>query len=333
MFRCLKKYWFIAGLTAVFLGVMADTSGTATSFGKWFESHSGANAVIFVIFLGSGLVLDVRRLRSGPGDLKGLLTALFLIFVCAPALAFLLGRAPIDHGIVIGFFIMSVAPSTLSSGVVMTAAARGNMAHALLVSLISNALCVITVPLTLPLLLGAWAEHTPVSIDRWALIMKIAALVLLPLVCGMALKKATGFRPNRPATVIQILNQLLILLMVFASLSQARNVLVSGGAQIFGIVFLVAAFHVLMLLAATGLAHLLRLPAPVQKSVLFMGSQKTLPLTLMLQVSAFSGYPLAMVVCVLHHLTQLFIDGYLVGKLSQRSANKQIDTGPLRKLF
>ncbi|MBW2597910.1 MAG: bile acid:sodium symporter [Deltaproteobacteria bacterium] len=46
-----------------------------------------------------------------------------------------------------------------------------------------------------------------------------------------------------------------------------------------------------------------------------MGSQKTLPLSVILQVSLFPQYGLALVVCVLHHLVHLLMDGYLVGRL------------------
>jgi sodium/bile acid cotransporter 7 len=86
----------------------------------------------------------------------------------------------------------------------------------------------------------------------------------------------------------------------------------------FLLVLLVAAFHGTMLLSSIVSARLLCLPTPVTKSVVFMGSQKTLPLTLMVQVTAFPDYPLALVVCVLHHITQLFMDGYLVGKFRNR---------------
>jgi hypothetical protein len=50
-------------------------------------------------------------------------------------------------------------------------------------------------------------------------------------------------------------------------------------------------------------------------SVLFVGGQKTLPLSVILQVSLFPQYGLALVACVMHHLIVLMMDGYLVGKL------------------
>lgn len=319
MIHRIKKYWFIAGLAAVFFMVMIDAGGNLTSMGKWFKGHHGTDFVMFAIFLGSGLMLDIRKLKSGTADLKGLLAALVLIFVCAPVLAFLLGKAPLSLGIVIGFYIVSVAPTTLSSGVVMTTVSGGNMAHALLVSLLSNALSVATVPLTLPLLLAGLSQNASVDIDQRAMVFKIGTLVLFPLLMGLVLRKCFHLPANQPAATLQILNQLLILLMVGVGLSQAREALFAGGSQIVWIVLLVATFHGIMLLVAFSLARFLHLPPPVQKSVVFMGGQKTLPLTLMVQVSAFPAFPLALVVCVLHHLTQLFMDGYLVGRLGLKN--------------
>jgi len=189
------------------------------------------------------------------------------------------------------------------------------MAHALLVTLLSNALSVATVPLTLSFLLGGLSETATVVIDQRAMVLKIGVLVLCPLVVGLLTRKIFTLPPNRPAASLQTINQLLILLMVGVGLSQAREALFAGGSQIVWVVLLVASFHGVMLLAAFSFTRFIRLPTPVRTSVIFMGCQKTLPLTLMVQVSAFPNYPLALVVCVLHHITQLFMDGYLVGRL------------------
>ncbi len=318
----IQKYWFIVGLVVVFALVITDITGTVTAVGKWFKGHHGTDLVMVVIFLGSGLMLDTRRLKAGPGDLKGLFAALFLIFGCAPMLAFLFGKMPLSQGVVIGFFILSVVPTTLSSGVVMTTVAGGSMAHALLVTLVSNALAVATVPVTLPLLLGGWHQNVPITLNPWAMILKIGVLVFCPLVFGLLMRKILRLPSNKPAATLQTLNQLLILLMVGVGLSQARETLLSGGIQVIWIVLLVALFHGIMLLVSASVAHFLRLPKSVGKSVIFMGGQKTLPLTLMLQVSLFPTFPMALVVCVLHHVTQLFMDGYLVGRFGDRLRQK-----------
>lgn len=330
MSRRLKKYWFILGLAVIFALILVDATGTLAALGKWIRNRRGTDGMMCVIFLCSGLMLDAKKIRIGIGDLKGIGAALFLIFGVAPALAFLIGKIPLDRGVVIGLFIVSAAPTTLSSGVVMTAAAGGNMPHALLISLISNAIAVLTVPLTLPLLLGENGFGTSAMIDQNELIIKIGVLVLLPLLAGLLLRFIFKNSSNRPAAVLQVINQILILAIVGVGLVQARNALLSGGLQIGIILLLVGVYHGIMLSVAVFVGRALRLPAELKKSVLFMGSQKTLPLTLMVQITMFPAYPSALVVCVLHHLTQLFADGYLVGKLP---SNKHIDTEGLKKLF
>jgi sodium/bile acid cotransporter 7 len=46
-----------------------------------------------------------------------------------------------------------------------------------------------------------------------------------------------------------------------------------------------------------------------------MGAQKTLPLSIILQVSLFPQYTVALLVCVLHHIVHLIMDGYIVERM------------------
>ena len=89
----------------------------------------------------------------------------------------------------------------------------------------------------------------------------------------------------------------------------------SSGDKI-GIVFLlVVTFHGILLVAAGVFTRFFKIGIGRRESVIFMGGQKTLPLSVILQVSLFPQYGLALVVCVLHHMVHLLMDGYLVGKL------------------
>ena len=69
--------------------------------------------------------------KVGLMDIKGIIAALIIIFLVAPVIGVCLGRLPLDTGVIIGIFLVAVMPTTLSSGVVMTGAAGGNMAQAL----------------------------------------------------------------------------------------------------------------------------------------------------------------------------------------------------------
>ena len=63
------------------------------------------------------------------------------------------------------------------------------------------------------------------------------------------------------------------------------------------------------------LSRILAIGPGRRESVIFMGSQKTLPLSVILQVTLFPDYGLALVVCVVHHVLHLIMDAYLVERL------------------
>jgi sodium/bile acid cotransporter 7 len=142
----IKKYWFMAGLISVFVLTVADTSRTVSGIGQWFKQHYGPGTAIVLIFFFSGLLLEADQMRAGLRDVKGTLTALSIIFLVSPLTAILTGLLPLDTGIKMGIFLVAVMPTTLSSGVVMTGTAGGNMAHALVITIVSNGMAVFSIP-------------------------------------------------------------------------------------------------------------------------------------------------------------------------------------------
>jgi solute carrier family 10 (sodium/bile acid cotransporter), member 7 len=311
----IKKYWFLIGLLLVFVVTVADTTETVSSIGRWLKVHRGPDIVIVLVFFFSGLILDARQARSGIMDLKGIAAAMIIIFLVAPVVAALCGTIPLDTGILIGIFLVAAMPTTLSSGVVMTGAAGGNMAQALVITILANTLAVLTIPVALSLLLRLLGGSAVVAIDKSAIMVKLGCYVLLPLCAGLILKLLAKSVTFRFVCRLQLLNQLLVLAIVWMGMSQARDAIVSSGASVGIILLLVFGFHGILLAAAGVFTWLLKLGKGRRESVIFMGGQKTLPLSIILQVSLFPQYGLALVVCVLHHMIHLLMDGYLVGKL------------------
>lgn len=311
----LKRYWFIVGLLLVCAVTLADTTETISVTGRWLKSHGGPDAVIVLIFFVSGLILNPEQIKAGLMDIEGILAAQVLIFLIAPVIAACLGLMPLDAGIKIGIFLVAVMPSTLSSGVVMTGAAGGNMAHALVITILANGLAVFTIPVALSLLVNLVGGTTVVSLDKSAIMLKLGLLVLLPLGCGLTVKYYLTFLTDRWSQKLQVLNQFLVLGIVWMAMSQAKQMILTGGNMVGIILVLVFGFHAILLIAGCGITCLLKLEKGRRESVIFMGGQKTLPLSIILQVSLFPQYGLALVVCVLHHMIHLLMDGYLVGKL------------------
>ncbi|MFW6081586.1 MAG: bile acid:sodium symporter [Desulfosalsimonas sp.] len=316
MVELLKKYWFLWGLAAVFAATLLDPTGGLAAFGRWLKLYNGADGVIFLIFFFSGLLLDPQQIRAGVSDISGTIVALVLIFAVAPLLAAAAALLPMSTGIATGLFLVAVMPTTLSSGVVMSGAAGGNPAHALFITLLANVLCMFTIPATLPLLLDMTGVNaSEIVFDRLAVMIKIAFYVIVPLCLGLAVKYLApgGFKTAGPK--LQLVNQCLILCIVWMGVSQALPVLSDDWSAMVQIAGLAALFHLALLGCAFLSVRLLSFPRGRMEQVIFMGSQKTLPLSIILQVTLFPQYGQALMVCVLHHLVSLFMDGFLVGRL------------------
>jgi sodium/bile acid cotransporter 7 len=310
-----RRYWFPVALLAICLATFADHSGVLAAAGRWLKNHRGPDAVVVTIFLLSGFSLSPEQLRNGLMDVRGVLLAFAVIFVAAPLVAAAFGFVPMDEGILVGLFLVAVMPSTLSSGVVMTAAAGGSAAHALVTTIAANATAVFTIPYALSWLLASIGLAASVTIDKAAIMLKIGLLVVLPLALGMAAKHFLPGLYHRFQRKISIVNQCMILFIVWIAMSQTRSMLVGSGFTAAAIVGMVFAYHGVLLGCAWGLIRVAGRRRGARESILFMGGQKTLPLSIILQMSLFPGYGIALLVCVLHHIVHLMMDGYLVERL------------------
>ncbi len=311
----LKKYWFLFGLVMVFVITMIDISGSVAGLGSWLKHQNGPNAVIFLIFLFSGLVVDARHVRAGLGDIKGLVLALFLIFLASPLIGILIGLLPLETGVLIGIFIVAAMPTTLSSGVVMTGASGGNMAHALLITITANWLAVFTIPYALAFLMNFTGGASPVIIDRMAIMIKIGLFVLTPLAAGLIIKQAAKKTVGKIQPFLQTANQILILSIVWMAVSESRQVIMDSRTIFFSVTLVSFLFHTLLLFVCFTATRIFNIGQGKRESVIFMGAQKTLPLSIIIQVTLFPQYGTALVVCVMHHIIHLMMDGWLVGRL------------------
>ncbi|PNW87393.1 hypothetical protein CHLRE_02g147450v5 [Chlamydomonas reinhardtii] len=119
-----------------------------------------------VVFLITGLQLDTAAmkralaLRNAPSIVYGFLAILLI----TPCLGFLFLEIPLrPYEFSIGLTVFCVAPTTLGVGVALTVACGGNDAVALLLTVGTNALAVVTMPPELRLLLHGVQDPNPVT--------------------------------------------------------------------------------------------------------------------------------------------------------------------------
>ncbi|MBU0970727.1 MAG: bile acid:sodium symporter, partial [Proteobacteria bacterium] len=309
---------FLTGIVLVFLLVILDKTATLARAGIFLKNHNGSSVMIFFIFLFSGFIIEPDQIKAGIKDVKATAITLVVIVLAAPVAAYLLSFIPLETGVILGLFIVAAMPTTLSSGVVMTGQAGGNMAHALFVTILSNCVSIVSIPVILPLLLLSLKLKTELFIDQKAIFIKLILLVLLPLVAGLFLKKTVLPITMARKKQLGIINQLIIICVVYMSLSGARQILIAKSATFWEILPLVAGFHLILLGICFGLSRFLDIGRGRREAILFMGSQKTLALSVMIQITCFPEYGTALLVCVMHHILHLMIDGYLAARMGEK---------------
>ncbi|WP_136806962.1 bile acid:sodium symporter [Desulfosediminicola flagellatus] len=318
MSQFFRKNWFMLGLIGVATLAVGDISGITVSAGLWLKGHHGPDIVIMVIFFLSGLALNTRQIRTGISDYSGTFVALLLIFVSAPLVAILFCYLPLSSELLIGLLLVAAMPTTLSSGVVMTGSSGGNMAHALLITILANSLAVLTIPLTLAFLLSFTGDNRIIEIDQLPIMIKIATRVLLPLIAGIILRNKAGALVKPILPYISVLNQTSILFVVWMASCQGREAIVASLGSVIPVILVTFVYHLILLFIAIAATEVTTIGKSRRESVILMGCQKTLPLSIILQVSLFPEYGLALVVCVLHHITHLAMDAFLVQYLKTK---------------
>lgn len=318
MVQTIKKQWFLLSLVLVFVAVIFDQSNSLVKIGILLKDNHSPEGMIFLIFIISGLLIESDQIKAGIKDIKSTVLALTVIIVVAPMAAGVLCIFPIETGVAIGLFIVAVMPTTLSSGIVMTGAAGGNMAHALFVTILSNFIGIFSIPVILSILLSFLHQEKELVIDQGAIITKLILLVLFPLMIGIVARAKVFNEEKLGKFKLQIINQWMIIGIVFISLAGAKQVLLGKGTAFFYILVMVSVFHLMLLGVSFLLVKIFKVTKGRCESVIFMGSQKTLALSVMIQVTYFNEFGIALLVCVSHHIIHLMMDGYLSVRMNRR---------------
>jgi sodium/bile acid cotransporter 7 len=269
-----------------------------------------------VVFFISGLSLNVVDLKAMSNHLiafaYGLLSILFLTTV----LAMLLKLIPLHpHEYAIGFAIFATVPTTLGVGVALTHASKGNVALSLLLTITSNLLGVITIPLLLSLYVSQSC-----TINTSDLALKLCINVLIPSICGIFLRAkskyisqfVTNYKVN-----LGLVSTFNLIVIVWMAISSTRHILLTGSIlQIIYVILIASSMHILYLVLNGIIAiYIIKLSLPEAISVTIMCSQKSSPVALAvisyISVDNSGNSGAYAVPCIIGQLLQIFIGSFV----------------------
>lgn len=247
--------------------------------------------------------------------------AVAVSYVAVPLLGLLAGPLMPSEDLRVGLLITACVPCTLASAVLWTRLAHGNEATALLVTLLTTSSSWLITPPWL--VLGTGVQ---VDVHLGELMRELLLFLVLP----VALAQLSRALPpvarlvTRWRSPLGLLSQLLVLSVILRASVDARLRLDEHSAVVSAAALLIAlavclGVHLAALAGGFWGGGLLRLDRAERIAVAFAGSQKTLPVALLLFEGYFQQrYPLAIVPLLFYHVGQLIVDTFIADALLHR---------------
>lgn len=276
---------------------------------------------VSLIFFLHGLTLPLSALAAGTRKWKLHLLVQGSTFLLFPLLGLLLLGAIGQHAgseLSTGLFFLCALPSTVSSSVALTAAARGNVAAAVFNATLSSLIGVVLTPAWLSLVLGASGRALPLG----AVVLELCLWLVLPLALGQLGRPLLGAWASRNKARINVVDRLTILLLVYTSFCDSVKGGVwssSGGAVVIAAV--ASGVLLVLLLGITWWAGgALGFDRADRVTALFCGSKKTLASGVPMAKVIFGAQPslaLILLPIMIYHPLQLVVGGWLAGRLAR----------------
>lgn len=213
----------------------------------------------------------------------------------------------------LGLVVMSSVPPTLSSGIVITEAAGGNRLWALFLTIGLNLLGIFTIPVMLKLSIH---DNEDIFISPLPLFLKLLTYVLVPFAVGLFTRKFT--HKYDISKTLKYVPSSCVILTVWVALSSARDLLMElKGAHYFYMALGGFLVHgVLLVVNVTAGRFLLHLKARENKALIFVASQKTLPIAISVLAALGDNTALAVLTCMVFHFGQLLLDSLISAKIA-----------------
>jgi sodium/bile acid cotransporter 7 len=325
--------WFLMGMViAVVLAYLFPDPGAE---GGFLHPELLTKAGVALIFFLNGLSLSFEALKAGTLRWPVHLVVQAGTFLLFPVLGFLFLALPlpgISDDLKLGFFYLCALPSTVSSSVAMTAAARGSVPVAVFNASLSSLIGVVLTPLWVSLAMKS-GSHQALPFGK--VILDLVEWLVLPLVIGQLCRPKLGDWAARNKKRIQTVDRLTILLLVYTSFcdSMKWGVWSKQGSLTLVVSLLGSGFLFVVVFAVmSAVCDALKFPIPDRIAAIFCGSKKSLASGVPMARLIFGSDPrlsLILLPIMLYHPLQLLICSVLASRWAERKEESGAPLSPI----
>ena len=280
-------------------------------------------AGVALIFFLNGAGLSFAAMRAGA--LRWRLHAVvqvctFLVFPIMGLAAFFLLKRLLPGELGLGFFYLCALPSTVSSSVALTAAAKGNVPAAVFNATLSSLIGVVLTPLWVGLVLKTSGEALPLG----KVVLDLLTWLVLPLAAGQLSRPLTGAWIAAHKGLVAKVDRGTILLLVYTSFcdSVVGGVWSSQGWRV--LLWTLAGSTAIFFLAmriSDAMSRRLGFPEEDRITAVFCGSKKSLASGVPMAQLIFGAHPsigLILLPLMVYHPLQLIVCSVLAGRWVNR---------------
>jgi solute carrier family 10 (sodium/bile acid cotransporter), member 7 len=320
-----KVDWFLTGMfAAVALAWFFPAPGAR---GGWMHPELLTKAGVALIFFLHGVALSFAAMRAGALNWRVHLLVQGTAFGLFPLVGLAIDRGLPDRwmspDLRLGFFYLCALPSTVSSSVAMTAAARGNVPAAVFNATLSSVLGVVLTPLWVGAVLETASNAPPFPLRD--VILDLVKWLIVPLIVGQCLRPLLADWAKRNKRFIQLADRGTILLLVYTSFcdsvqsgvwtGRGAGALLTSTAGSFALFFF-------MLRLVGAMCDALRFPVEDRIATVFAGSKKSLATGVPMAQLIFQGNPALGVILLpimIYHPLQLVLTAVLASRWARRT--------------
>lgn len=273
----------------------------------------------FIAMFLSGLSLSFNNITESLKDYKSIIFSVIMAFVIFPIISYFICKGAFGGGsdIFVGAMIFSTQASTVTSAIVLTMAANGNIPLAIVITILNNTVSAFVTPMILNYFLSM---EKKVSFNVTEMIVNLIIVLIVPVIlaqlCKMFFKKIVVYiMPWR-----KIIANFVVLMFVLIGASTAAPQISSHLGEVFIILLFVIVLHIIMLLICLVYSYFMKLPTDKIPSVMFCSSEKTMTTSTMIWGNYFSQFAIAPIVIVSYHVVQIFIDSVVANAFAKKNS-------------
>ena len=304
-------------IVVVTAGLVAPAVGESVGAAR-FGGASFSDVCIITVFFVNGLQTRLTGARD-PALLRAIAPVAGINLLLAPVLGVVAVRLlDLPFGLEVGIALMASVPTTLSSAAVIAINVGGDRLWALTLTIVTVLLGSVTAPIAV-----SWILSADVELDPWPVLLTVAATVILPTVLGYLLRKFLWHSPPQWVSVVPSVAVLGVVWVTMSTNAEAAKAM--APVLVLAMIAAASVGHGALLAAARAASA--GMPVRHAMPVLFVASQKTLPLALTILAIISEQLPeiaavaaVATITCLVWHFLQLFADSVLAHRLALRHA-------------